>query len=86
MDLCCFFNIFRYYIHLLFIYIIGAAFSHPFAHTTREMVDFWPKKNGVDVFQGNYRKAATWLWFTAPTWNIAFPGFFKLYFWNVAPL
>jgi hypothetical protein len=50
------------------------------------MVDFWPKKNGVDVFQGNYRKAATWLYFTAPSWNIAFPGFFKLYFWNVAPL
>jgi len=50
------------------------------------MVDLWPKKNGVDIFQGNYRKAASWLWFTAPTWNISFPGFMNLYFWKVFPL
>lgn len=64
---------------------LGAVFSYPFAHTAREMVDFWPKKNGVDIFQGNYRKAAAWLWFGASTWNISFPGFMKLYFWKVFP-
>jgi solute carrier family 25 oxoglutarate transporter 11 len=50
------------------------------------MVDLWPKKNGVDIWQGNYRKAASWLWFAAPSWNIAFPGLFKNYFWHVAPM
>jgi hypothetical protein len=49
------------------------------------MVDLWPKKNGVDIFQGNYRKAATWLWLAAPTWNISFPGFMRLYFWKTFP-
>ena len=49
------------------------------------MVDLWPKKNGVDIWQGNYRKAATWLWF-GPSWNIAFPGFFSNYFWKVGPM
>ena len=65
---------------------LAAVFTYPFVHTAREIVDLWPKKNGVDIFQGNYRKAASWLYFGAPTWNIAFPGFFKHYFWNVFPL
>lgn len=65
---------------------LGAVFSYPFAHTVREMVDLWPKKNGVDMFQGNYRKAASWLWFASPSWNLAFPGFFRIYFWNVFPM
>jgi solute carrier family 25 oxoglutarate transporter 11 len=49
------------------------------------MVDLWPKKNGIDPFNGNYRKAATWLWF-GPSWNLAFPGLFKNFFWHVAPM
>jgi solute carrier family 25 oxoglutarate transporter 11 len=64
---------------------LGAVFTYPFAHVAREMVDFWPKKNGIDPFDNNYRKAAVWLWF-GPTWNLGFPGLFKIYFWNVAPL
>jgi solute carrier family 25 (mitochondrial oxoglutarate transporter), member 11 len=65
---------------------LGAVFTYPFAVTARQMVDLWPKKNGVDIWQGNYRKAASWLWFACPSWNIAFPGFFKNYFWHVAPM
>ena len=65
---------------------LGAVFAYPFAHSTRLMVDFWPKKNGVDPFSGNYRKAAVWLWYGAGSWNIAFPGLFKNFFWKVFPL
>lgn len=64
---------------------LAAVFTYPFAHAVREIVDLWPKKNGVDIFEGNYRKAAAWLWFGAPTWNISFPGFMRLYFWKVFP-
>ena len=64
---------------------LAAVFTYPFAHSVREMVDFWPKKDGIDPFQGNYRKAAVWLWY-GPSWLIAFPGFFNRYFWHVAPL
>lgn len=64
---------------------LACIFTYPFYYTTREIVDIWPKKNGIDPFQGNYRKAASWLYYAAPTWNIAFPGFFKKYFWNIFP-
>lgn len=64
---------------------LGVVFTYPFAHTSRMMVDFWPKKDGVDPFNGNYRRASVWLWY-GPTWNISFPGLFKSYFWKVFPL
>ena len=64
---------------------LACVFTYPFAVTAREMVDIWPKKNGIDPWAGNYRKAATWLWF-GPSWNIGFPGLFKRYFWHVAPM
>ena len=62
---------------------LGAVFTYPFALTAREMVDIWPKK-GPDAFGGNYRKAAIYIWFSR---NILafYPGFFKRYFWHVAP-
>ena len=64
---------------------LGVNFSYPFAHAVREMVDLWPKKNGVDLWKGNYRKAAVSLWY-GPSWNIGFAGLYKRYFWYVAPL
>ena len=64
---------------------LGVNFSYPFAHAVREMVDLWPKKNGVDLWKGNYRKAAVSLWY-GPSWNIGFAGLYNRYFWNVAPL
>jgi hypothetical protein len=62
---------------------VGAVFTYPFAVTAREMVDVWPKK-GADPFGGNYRKAAVYIWFSQ---NILayYPGFFKNYFWHIAP-
>lgn len=64
---------------------LGTVFVYPFAFGARHMVDFWPKKDGVDPFKGNYRKAITWLWY-GPTWNIGFAGLFKKYFWHAFPL
>ena len=63
---------------------LGAAFTYPFAHTAREMVDIWPKKDGIDHFGGNYRKAAVYIWFNQNILNY-YPGFFKNYFWKIAP-
>ena len=63
---------------------LGAAFTYPFAHTAREMVDLWPKKNGIDQFDGNYRKASTYIWFHQNILGF-YPGFFKNYFWHIAP-
>jgi hypothetical protein len=41
---------------------LALIFSYPFYYT-REMVDFWPKNKALpDVFKGNYRKAAAWMW------------------------
>lgn len=62
----------------------AAAFTYPFAVTARQMVDIWPKKNGIDYFGGNYRKASMYIWFSQ---NILYfyPGFFKRYFWHIAP-
>ena len=64
---------------------LGAVFSYPFVHAARDMVDFWPKKDGVDPWKGNYRKAISSLWY-GPTWNIGFAGLFHRYFWHVFPL
>lgn len=64
---------------------LAAVFSYPFVVTAREMVDLWPKKDGVDVFKGNYRKAMANLWY-GPTWNIGWVGLFHKYFWHVFPL
>ena len=63
---------------------LAAAFTYPFAHTAREMVDIWPKKDGIDYFGGNYRKAAVYIWFNQNILNF-YPGFFKNYFWKIAP-
>lgn len=64
---------------------LGAVFSYPFVHAVKDMVDLWPKKNGVDLWKGSYRKAAVTLWY-GPSWNIGFAGLFKRYFWHVFPL
>lgn len=63
---------------------LAAAFTYPFAHSVREMVDFWPKKDGLDPFKGNYRKASTFVWFHQNILGF-YPGFFKNYFWHIAP-
>lgn len=63
---------------------LGAAFSHPFVCTVKDMVDLWPKK-GLDLWKGNYRKAMVTLWY-GPTMNIGFAGLFKRYFWHIFPL
>jgi len=63
----------------------ACVFSYPWAVTIREMVDLWPKeKGGVCTFQGNYRKAAVWLWYHDFGSNY-FPGFMNNYFWRQAP-
>jgi len=55
------------------------AFSYPWANTIVEMVDFWPKeKGGVCTWNGNYRRAAVWLYYHEYTTNL-FPGFIKNY-------
>jgi hypothetical protein len=64
---------------------LAAVFSYPFVHAVRDMVDLWPKKDGVDPWKGNYRKAAVTLWY-GPSWNIGFAGLFKRYFWHVFPM
>jgi hypothetical protein len=62
---------------------LGAVFTYPFAVTAREMVDLWPRK-GADPFGGNYRKAAVYIWFHQNILGF-YPGFFKRYFWHIAP-
>jgi len=64
---------------------LATVFSYPFVHAVKDMVDLWPKKNGVDIYQGSYRKAAVTLWY-GPSWNIGFAGLFKRYFWHTFPL
>lgn len=64
---------------------LGAVFSYPFVMPVKDMVDLWPKKDGVDPWKGNYRKAMVSLWY-GPTWNIGFFGLFNRYFWHVFPL
>ena len=52
--------------------------------TARQMIEVWSKKNGVYPYDGNYRKAFSYLWYSE-CWNHSFPGFLKLYFWKQAP-
>lgn len=41
---------------------LALIFSYPM-YVTREMVDFWPKNKDLpDIWKGNYRKAAAWMW------------------------
>ena len=66
---------------------MGVVFAYPFAHGTRLMTDFWPKKDGIDLFKGNYRKAAAFLWLSSHSWNTSWGGLFKSgYFWKNFPL
>lgn len=68
----------------LFSTYMAGIFSYPWM-VTREMVDFWPKKQGTPCsFGGNYRKAAVWIWYHEFT-GTYFAGFFTKYFWKTAP-
>jgi hypothetical protein len=67
---------------------LACAFTYPFAVTAREMIELWPKdKGGVCTWNGNYRKAMSWLWCTYFYLDHEFstnyfPGFFKNYFYS----
>lgn len=63
---------------------LACVFSYPWAVTAREMVDFWPKPNGVCQFDNNYRKAMVWIYYHEWSSNY-FAGFFKNYFWKQFP-
>ena len=63
--------------------MITGVLTYP-VQTAREMIDSWPKKNGICPYDGNYRKAFNYLWYSE-CWNHAFPGFLKTYFWHYAP-
>lgn len=63
---------------------LAAAISYPFAVKTRELVELWPKLNGQCRFEGNYRKAMVWLYYS-DFYGSLFSGFYKNYFWNVFP-
>ena len=69
----------------VFIMGIAAYFacvpSYPGAVAIREMVEMWPKPNGVCQFDNNYRKAAIFAWYHEWSNNII-SGFFKNYFWK----
>ena len=41
----------------------GCVFSYPFGEMSKIAVDFWPKVDGKQQFDGNYRKAMVWLWY-----------------------
>lgn len=68
----------------LFSTYLGALVTYPFAVKAREYVDLAPYKGGLEPFDGNYRKAAYWIWTTDGNVKF-FGGFFKNYFWNIAP-
>ncbi|CAD8135376.1 unnamed protein product [Paramecium octaurelia] len=52
--------------------------SYSLSQVTREMVELWPKPNGVCPYDGNYRKAATHIWY-ARNLNNYFPGMLRNY-------
>ena len=70
---------------------LGCFFTYPWAVVAREMVDLWPKEQGgVCTWQGNYRKAMSWLWCNN-AFNLLilidhefttnyYPGFYRNYF------
>ena len=64
---------------------LACVFTYPFLFTAKDMVDVWPKKDGIDPWKGNYRKAMVYLWY-GPSWNIGWPGMFHRYFWHAFPL
>jgi len=63
---------------------LTSVFIYPFSNTTREMVEKWPKKDGVCPYDGSYRKALHYLWYS-DFWNTAWPGMFKNFYWHHAP-
>lgn len=63
---------------------LTAFFVYPFSNTVREMVEKWPKKDGICPYDGSYRKAMHYLWYS-DFWNTAFPGLFKSFYWHHAP-
>ena len=79
----------RYYMAALsaaFSCALTAVFVYPFSNTIREMVEVWPKKNGVCPYDGSYRKAMSYLWYGSEFWNTAWPGMFKNFFWHNVPM
>lgn len=51
------------YVMASFSAYLACAFTYPFAVTARQMIELWPKdKGGVCTWNGNYRKAMSWLW------------------------
>ena len=42
---------------------MGTFAGYPFGVTVRNMAELWPEVNGKQLFRGNYRKAAAWLWY-----------------------
>jgi len=57
---------------------LALIFSYPM-YVTREMVDFWPKNKDLpDIWKGNYRKAAAWMW-CSDYYNNLYPGMLKNY-------
>jgi len=73
------------FFNIAFSTYLACVFSYPWGVMAKEMVDFWPKENGVCRFDGNYRKAAVWLWYHDLGSNY-FPGLFNNYFWRQGPL
>ena len=63
---------------------LAAVLTFPYAYTAREVVDFWPRKNGVDPFQGNYRKASVWMFFGDSLGNYYY-GMYRKYLWHIGP-
>jgi hypothetical protein len=64
---------------------LACVFSYPWAVVVREMVEFWPKnEKGLCHWDGNYRKAAVWLYYHEFSTN-CYPGFFNNYFWRNFP-
>lgn len=64
---------------------LACVFSYPFGVMIREMVEYWPKeKDGTSTWQGNYRRAAVWLWYHEYGSNFL-PGFVTQYFTRNAP-
>lgn len=63
---------------------LGCLFTFPFAVISKEMIEYWPKENGVCSWQGNYRKAMVWLWYTENV-STMYHGFFRNYFFYQFP-
>jgi len=43
---------------------LAGVISYPLCYVAKEIVDLWPREAGVPCnFNGNYRKAAVYLWY-----------------------